>query len=79
MRFPVINTAESIPWGVIAPHEEQALKNHCQSLKRLAERGGLSWVEMWSVLDDTPFKIGASEALARVKVLEIVERFNSQN
>lgn len=32
-----------VPWSKIAPHEKQALGNHGnQSLRRLAERGGLS-------------------------------------
>lgn len=40
----------SIPWEMIAPHEAQALTNHGQTLKRLAERGGLSPHEAMLVL-----------------------------
>ena len=32
----------SVPWEWVVPHEAQARHNHDQSLKRLAERGGLS-------------------------------------
>ena len=45
--------ASSIPWAMIAPHEVQALKNHCkQSLERRAERGGLGADEAIAVLED---------------------------
>lgn len=51
-QFPIMSGKEctSIPWRVIAPHEEQARRNHHQSLERLAERGGLCWSEAWGVL-----------------------------
>lgn len=40
--FP-IQDGRPIPWALIAPHEAQAMKNHGgQSLRRLAERQGLS-------------------------------------
>jgi hypothetical protein len=35
----------------VAPHEEQALINHDQSLERLNERGGLSPMEMLHVIE----------------------------
>lgn len=41
---------QSIPWEMIAPHEAQALRNHDQTLERLAERGGLSPGEAVDVL-----------------------------
>lgn len=55
---------KSIPWELIEPHEQQALKNHDQTLDRLAQRGGLSpqemiavlsdkhWRETWEIIDD---------------------------
>ena len=42
----------SIPWSLIAPHEQQAQRNHGQSLRRLAERGGLSHGEAVAVIED---------------------------
>ncbi len=44
-------TRRAIPWGMIAPHEDQARKNHGQSLQRLNERGGLSPAEAVAVLE----------------------------
>ena len=47
-EFPITTKKgkEYIPYDIIKPHEEQALKNHCgQTLDILAARGGLSWSE----------------------------------
>lgn len=41
-----------LPWAMIQPHEAQAQLNHSQSLKRLAERGGLSACEALAILDN---------------------------
>lgn len=46
----------SIPWLLIAPHEPQAYHNHSQSLKRLAERGGLCPSELYAVLTDQDWR-----------------------
>lgn len=65
--FPILQVAEHvrsvptpvrlhrIPWVALAPHEAQALKNHSQTLERLAERGGLSPKEALAVLRDIGF------------------------
>lgn len=55
--FPILHDQiiKAIPWAAIAPHERQAQQNHYQSLKRLAERGGLSVVEATAVMLDKPF------------------------
>lgn len=45
----------SVPWAMVAQHEARALKNHGQTLSRLAERGGLDPVELLAVLDDKPW------------------------
>lgn len=45
----------SIPWALIAPHNEQAERNHSQSLRRLAERGGLSPAEAVAVIEGRPW------------------------
>lgn len=48
---------EGVPWSVIIPHEQQAMDNHGrQTLKRLAERGGLSPLEMAAVLQDKTYR-----------------------
>lgn len=50
--FPVLGERGfSIPWSIVAPHAGQAHRNHGQTLERLAERGGLSWGELWMVLN----------------------------
>jgi hypothetical protein len=40
----------TVPWDFLAPHEAQAQRNHSQTLKRLAERGGLCPTEMLDIL-----------------------------
>lgn len=59
-RFPIMPSRHhgrkgSIPWRMLEPHEPQALRNHDQTLKRLAERGGLSIAEALLVLRDQGF------------------------
>lgn len=59
-QFPVLEPGrcpqEYIPYNLIAPHEAQAMRNHGQTLQRLAERGGLSWTEITAVLADKTWK-----------------------
>lgn len=63
MNFPILASKESIPWEVIAPHEKQAMENHGQTIKRLAERGGLDWTEALAVLEDRRYtKMNADDA-----------------
>lgn len=40
-----------VPWSLLEPHENQALRNHSQTLKRLAERGGLGPDEMVRIIE----------------------------
>lgn len=55
-RFPILagergeGGRRSIPWGLIEPQEAQARHNHDQSLRRLAERGGLDIMEAYAIL-----------------------------
>lgn len=73
MEFPILGTRFTIPWEVIAPHERQAMSNHGQTIKRLAERGGLEWTEALAVIEDRKWVRLESE-VARKKVLSIVSR-----
>lgn len=60
----------ALPWSMLASHENQAVKNHSQTLARLAERGGLSACEACAVLEDRPWRsMPAAEAHARLKDL----------
>jgi hypothetical protein len=43
-----------VPYDLVKRHEKQALANHGQTVDRLAERGGLSWLELLLVLTDKP-------------------------
>lgn len=64
-QFPGFN----IPWRIIESHEPQAKFNHDQTLKRLAERGGLSPMEAVCVLEDRPLmgaKMPKDEAFYRL-------------
>ena len=82
-EFPIMTKKgkEYIPYDIIKPHEEQALKNHCgQTLDRLAARGGLSWSEAYAVLTDSKFTYRdqyISEEFYEKKVKEIVSNADS--
>jgi len=60
-----------LPYAMIEEHEYQAIKNHSQSIKRLAQRGGLSTQEALAVLEDRPWKnmgYGEANAMLLLKV-----------
>lgn len=61
--------AVCLPFEMILPHEQQAQRNHSQSLKLLASRGGLSACEALAVLEDRPWRrmdeAKANDALCR--------------
>ncbi len=64
-RFPVLGKdgkrVPPVPWGLLAPHEEQAQRNHGQTLEQLAGRGGLGASEMLAILERRPFRAMAPE------------------
>lgn len=64
----VPNCPKGIPWEVIAPHEEQALNNHSQTLEKLAQRGGLGLIEMYAVLSDKSYREAEREVIFSAKV-----------
>lgn len=71
-KFPILKSkGETIPWDSITIHEAQALKNHGQSLEKLASRGGLSWCETLAVLRDSEF-VAIPEEEAKEKVLALL-------
>lgn len=41
-----------VPWSLVAPFAGRARENHDQTLERLAERGGLSPMELWCLLNN---------------------------
>jgi hypothetical protein len=76
--FPILDKGpkEYVPLRIVKVHEKQALRNHGQTLKRLAERGGLGWIELLCVLEDRDydFHTKLTEETAKVKVLEIIKK-----
>lgn len=73
MNFPILASKESIPWEVIAAHEKQAMENHGQTIKRLAERGGLDWTEALAVLEDRRYTKMNVEEAKRIVLLIVTE------
>lgn len=68
---------KSVP--VYLLNEEQAQRNHSQTLKLLAERGGLSPAEMLAVMDRRPWKNmewkdSIAELKKRVEVAKQISR-----
>ena len=81
-RFPVLKSQRdhdeaiaaaglrTVPWTLLAPHEEWAWRNHDQSLERLAERGGLGVCEMLSVIEHRRWHaMDFADAVAQLKAL----------
>lgn len=74
MREPRIR---SIPWGLIAPHEAQAEKNHYQSLRQLDHRCGLAPCEAVAVIEDRSYRQMPPE-LAYRRLIELVEAYRQE-
>lgn len=57
-RFPVLaadhypGAPKTVPWYWLAGHEAQVIKNHGQTLKELAHRGGLAPTEILPIIAD---------------------------
>lgn len=68
----------AVPWDMVRPHDRQARRNHDQSLKRLAARGGLHPVELLAVLDGRPFPereyLAAPEQVCAGAIAELIRR-----
>ena len=45
----------SVPSTLVDGHDVQVQHNHSQTLERLAQRGGLSPMELWCVVHDVDF------------------------
>jgi len=56
-NMPVMSSKylRSMPMAMLLPHEKQAIRNHGQTLDRLAERGGMCPSEILSVMDGLPW------------------------
>lgn len=60
-------------WAPTPEDRAQALKNHNQTLERLAQRGGMSWCEMAAIMLHKPWrKMGQEYAKAVCRDVLIV-------
>lgn len=63
----------AVPWSLVKPHEKQAQANHGQSLKRLAERGGLSPAELVHLLNGHGLNWSLSDVRAVPELLRLMK------
>jgi hypothetical protein len=65
-----------VPYDLVKIHEKQVMINHSnQSVDKIAERGGLDWVELYCVLTDTLYDHRISHDLARTRTFDIIDDF----
>jgi hypothetical protein len=55
-KYPILNSicgeCDYIPYELMMEHENQCYYNHGQSVHRLAERGGTTYLETFDILND---------------------------
>jgi len=70
--FPILGGGgASIDWQLVQDHSRQANDNHGQSVERLAQRGGLSWSELYAVLHNRKWKkVDTNDAMIACRSLE---------
>jgi len=70
--FPILNgNGAQIDYQLVVDHGGQAKQNHCQSVDRLAQRGGLSWCELHAVLHNRRYqKIDTNDAMIACRSIE---------
>jgi len=68
-----------VPWGLVEKCEEQVVDNHCgQSIKRLAERGGLHIFEMLVALKGERLFSDAYDEISKNSIGEAIELLNKE-
>lgn len=67
-----------IPWKMISPHAARALKNHGQSLSRLADRGGLSAKEALCIIEDRNWGYHKNGIASEACLLNKVNKWRSE-
>ena len=79
LTFPIMegrhHPAKTIPWELIKDHEVQAIRNHQQTLAKLALRGGLSRCEAVAVLEDRQWE-PMDEIEADKRLTQLVETWS---
>lgn len=70
--FPILGQrGATIDLQLVKDHGSQAQSNHGQTVARLAERGGLSWCELFAVLHNQRWqKMDENEAMIACRALE---------
>jgi len=79
-RFPILGARDlvnrdqeypaSVTWRFVEPFAAQAERNHSQSLTRLAERGGLSPMELWCIAHSMKLREGFAACGGDLKAIE---------
>ena len=81
--FPMIGeqSAKSIPvaWVFVDQYRPQIEKNHGKTLEKIAESGGMKWVEVWCAISEsglfTSHRNGITEAVAKRGVMSVYSRW----
>lgn len=53
--FPILGTGQSVPYAFVEQFARRLHGNHSQTVERLAQRGGLSWCELFFAMHDKQF------------------------
>ena len=71
-KYKRLGCPAAVPWDLVKMHEMQCIKNHMQSVLRLAVRGGLCPEELMAILEDRPwYPMDTQEAIDHLnKILE---------
>lgn len=76
--MPILDSGgtRTIPYALVKQHEEQVKINHSgQTVDRICERGGLSWVELYCVLHDHKYVENISQEIAIDSVSRMIDEF----
>lgn len=78
--MPIMGAAllAEIPWAMIAPHEDQAQRNHGQSLERLAQRGGLGASEAINILEGRRFGSAKPRIENEAYLINLVRKWRAE-
>lgn len=90
-EFPIIDTSNTnsslwvkttIPTSIVMEHNVQCIKNHGKSALMLLNDGGLTWSELFAVLNDRELKLVddkghvVPESIFRRACLKIIHEHN---
>jgi hypothetical protein len=78
-EFPVHSTEhdwrKTVPLSLLSDNESRAKRNHSQSLKRLAERGGLGAIEIFAIARDVPYTYALDMEVTKEEAQAIIDRW----